>query len=52
MTVEQVAAHAAQLDQGALLVKVDIEAAYRLIPVHPQDRVLQGMKWNGSCFIN
>ena len=37
------AAQAASLGRGALLAKVDIEAAYRLIPVHPQDRVLQGI---------
>ena len=43
-TVDEVVAQAAVLGRGALLAKVDIEAAYRLIPVHPQDRILQGMK--------
>jgi len=52
MTVEEVEVHAANLGQGALLARVDIEAAYHLIPVHPQDRILQGMKWNGSIFID
>ena len=30
---------AMQLGRGALLAKTDIKAAYRLIPVHPSDRV-------------
>ena len=32
-TVDEVAAQAAGVGRGALLAKVDIEAAYRLIPV-------------------
>ena len=43
-TVDEVAVQAAGLGRGALLARVDIEAD-RLIPVHPQDRVLQGMKY-------
>ena len=27
-------------------------AAYRLIPVHPHDRVLQGMEWDGKIYVN
>jgi len=42
-TVEEVAATAACLSKGALLTKIDIESAYRIITVHLQDRVLQGM---------
>ena len=29
---------------GALMAKFDVEAAYRNIAVHPDDRHLQGMK--------
>ena len=46
------AAEAAQAGQGSLLAKVDIEAAYRLVPVHPQDRVLQEVRWNDSIFVD
>lgn len=28
------------LGRGALLAKFDLESAYRLVPVHPQDRLL------------
>ena len=34
---------------GALLAKLDIKSAYCNIPVHPDDRWLLGMKWQGSA---
>ena len=37
---------------GTLLAKMDIEHAYRNIPIHPSDRHLLGMEWEGSCFID
>ena len=46
-TVDEVAVLASRLGRGALLAKIDIESAYRLIPVHPQDRHLQAMRWEG-----
>ena len=50
--VDDIATAAVQLGPGALLAKVDIESAYRLIPVHPQDRPLLAVRWNGKIFIN
>ena len=43
-SVEQVAEVEAELGNGALLAKIDIESAYRLVPVHQQDpgRALEG----------
>ena len=38
--------------RGALLAKVDIVAAYRNIPVHPDDRWLLGMKWENNVFMD
>ena len=29
-----------------------IESAYRIIPVHPDDRPLLGMKWRGHIYID
>ena len=51
-SVEDVAGIAAKLGQGALMAKVDIETAYRLVPVHPQDRPLLGMEWRGDVFVD
>ena len=48
-TVEQVAAG---YTGGALLAKIDIEAAYRLILVHPHDCQLQAVEWEGKFYIN
>ena len=45
ISVDQVAAAALQLGKGALLAKADIKSAYRLISVHPQDRIWLGMQW-------
>jgi len=35
-----------QLGQGTEMAKIDIASAFRLIPVHPDDRYPLGMKWN------
>ena len=51
-TVDQVAEVVMRLGTAALLAKVDIESAYRLIPVHPQDRPLQAVRWEGQVFID
>ena len=37
---------------GALLAKLDIESAYRMIPVHPDYRGLLGMRWQGSVCLD
>ena len=51
-TVEEVAAQAASVGKGALLAKTDIESAYRLVPVHPQDRILQAVRWEGAYYVD
>ncbi len=33
---------------GSYLAKVDIKQAYRMVPVHPEDRLLLGMAWEGG----
>lgn len=36
--------------QGTKMAKTDIESAFRLYPVHPEDWELLGMKWEGKYF--
>ena len=48
--LEQVAGVAAGLGRGALLAKTDIESAYRIVPVHPQDRLLQEVQWRDRVY--
>lgn len=43
VSVDDAARAVARLGRGALLVEVDIINAYRLVPVHPEDRMLLGM---------
>ena len=50
MSVDTVADIVIRLGRGALLAKIDIEAAYLLIPVHPHDRVLQAVQWEGKIY--
>lgn len=51
-TVEAIAEIAAAYPPGALLAKIDIESAYRLIPVHPSDRPLQAVAWRGRTYVD
>jgi hypothetical protein len=51
-TVDHVADVAVRLGVGALLAKADIESAYRLIPVHPEDRPLQAVQWREQIFVD
>ena len=41
-----------QEGRGTLLAKIDIRDAYRLIPVHPDDRPLLGMAWRSQFFVD
>ena len=39
-----------QSDQGCFRAKTDIESAFRLIPIHPDDYELLGMYWQGKYY--
>ena len=41
-----------ELGKGAQLAKVDIESAYRNVPVHREDRHMLGMHWKGRLHID
>ena len=43
--VEEIASAVLQLGKGTELTKADIKAAYRIVPVHPEDRHLLAMRW-------
>lgn len=52
VTINTIVEKIQQCGSGALLGKLDIKSAYRIIPVHPDDRLLLGMKWKGQLFID
>ena len=37
---------------GAMMAKLDLRHAYRVVVVHPADRLLLGMCWQGRVFID
>ena len=43
---------AVALGRGTLIAKIDIKAAYRLVPVNPQDRLWLATKWDGGMYID
>ncbi len=51
-TVDVVVERVIYLGAGAQMAKADMKAAYRNIPVHPKDRWLLGMEWEGSVFVD
>ena len=52
VTIERVIHHIRRLGPGCFLSKVDIEAAFRIASVHPNDWHLLGMKWNGQYYFD
>ena len=52
MKVDDVISGIMSFGRGTLLAKFDVESAYRNIPVHPEDRYLLVMKWQGNYFID
>lgn len=40
------------LGKGSLMAKMDIESAFRIVPVHPDDRPLLDMKWDDQLYID
>ena len=40
------------LGKGTLLAKVNLKSAYRMVPVHPEDRHLLGMEWQGKELVD
>ncbi len=51
-SVDDIAFQVLKLGRGTRLAKIDIESAYRLVPVHPDDRLLQAMEWDGQIYID
>jgi hypothetical protein len=51
-TVDNAVQKILHLGKSTLLAKIDIEHAYRNIPIHPDDRHLLGMSWEGSLYID
>ena len=51
-SVDVIADRLVALGRGSQLAKMDIKQAYRMIPVHPEDRYLLGMLWEGVAYVD
>ena len=52
VTVDEIATIAAGLGRRALIAKLDVESAYRIVPVHPDDCPLLGVQWQGAIYVD
>ena len=52
ISVDDAARAVVRAGRGALLAKVDIKSAYRIVEVHPEDRLLLGMQFAGLTFVD
>ena len=52
VTIDEAIKGIIQLGRGTLLAKIDIKSAFRLLPVHPADRHMLGMRWKGGIYID
>lgn len=41
-----------QLGQGSLMAKFNVQNAYCIVPVHPEDHQLLGMKWRRALYVD
>ncbi len=52
VSVDEVVQRVLRWGRGTLLAKMDVRQAYRNIPVHPVERCLLGMRWQGDTYVD
>ncbi len=50
--VDDVVRRLLEIGANALMAKIDVKSAYRIVPVHPGDRRLLAMEWDGKIFVD
>ena len=40
------------LSASTLLAKMDVSEAYRLVPIHPEDRIFLGIQWQDAIYVD
>ena len=51
-SIDDAVATIVRLGKGIQLAELDLESAYRIVPVHPDDRHLLGMEWQGKLYVD
>ena len=49
--MDEAVARIRELGPGTELIKMDLESAYRQVPIHPEDHHLLGIAWNGKTYV-
>ena len=52
VTIDKAIKGIIQSGQGTLLAKINVKSAFCLLPIHPADRHLLGMEWQGGVYID
>ena len=52
ITVDSIVEQVRALGRGTQLAKMDIQSAYRVVPVHKDDRCLLGVKWRDQLYVD
>ena len=52
ITVDSIVERVRELGQRTQLAKMDIQSAYRIVPVHEEDRPLLGVKWRDQLYVD
>lgn len=52
LKIEEIAQALLQSGPGTAMAKIDIQSAYRIIPVAPAERYLLGMSWKGAIYVD
>ena len=52
VTLDQAVKMVQRMGKGTQLSKLDIQSAYRMVPVHADDQPLLGMRWQGEVYLD
>ena len=52
MQVDDIINAVMELGRGTLIAKFDIQNAYRIVPIHPDDRHLLGVQWRNQFYLD
>ena len=51
-SVDQAVSLIVNLGEQCCLAEIDVKSAYRIVPVHPEDILLLGMRWQDGVYID
>ena len=52
LRLDEVTQRIMEMGKGTEMAKMDIESAYRMVPIFPGDRLLLAMRWKGQFFFD